>query len=416
MPPTAPPSRIAYLTGQYPLVSLTFIQREIEGLRAQGLDVITCSVRETPANQHPGPAEKEAAAATFYILKAARNPRHLLAAQLSALRNPMRYFRTLSLALRTGAPGLRARLYQLFFFAEATILARHLQAQKVTHLHNHFVTGSATVAMLASELTGIPYSFMLHGPADLFEPYRWRLDEKTARAEFVTTISYFARSQLMFFSDPADWDKIRIVHCGVHPDRYDRPAPAREDDEIRLVFVGRLAPVKGLRVLLEALGPLMAEIPQLRLTLVGDGPDRAVLEQAAAPLGDRVRFTGYLSQAEVAETLQSSDIFVLPSFAEGVPVALMEAMASRKPVIATQVGGVSELVESETNGFVVPPGHVDRLRAAIRTLAQDGALRARMGEAGRATVCAEFDIAKETAWLANLMSGDAPPATPRPDR
>jgi glycosyltransferase involved in cell wall biosynthesis len=214
----------------------------------------------------------------------------------------------------------------------------------------------------------------------------------------------------MFFSDPAHWDKIKIIHCGVDPALYDRPAgpplPARRDDEIRLVFVGRLAPVKGLRVLLAALAQLRDDLPNLHLVLVGDGPDRKTLETAAAPLGDRVTFTGYLSQNEVAQAMQAADICVLPSFAEGVPVVLMEAMASRKPVIATQVAGVGELVEDGVSGFIVPPGDMESLAARIRVLAGDAKLRAQMGKAGRDKVVAEFDIADEVVRLAGLFAGD----------
>ncbi|MFC4671032.1 glycosyltransferase [Seohaeicola nanhaiensis] len=404
--PTLP--KIAYLTGQYPEVSLTFILREVEALRRLGAEVITCSIRRTPPEQHPGRAERAAAASTFHVLEAARKPLGLLAAQAPLLSAPRRYFRALGLALRIRPPGLKALLYQLIFFLEATILARHLVREKVGHLHNHFVFGSATVAMLASELTGIPYSFTLHGPADLLEPYRWRIDEKTARARFVATISHFARSQIMFFSDPAHWDKIRIVHCGVSPERYRAPAeaplPPRQKGEFRLLFVGRLAPVKGLRVLLEALESLSRTMPDLRLILVGDGPDRKALEQAAAPLGERVVFTGYLSQAEVARAMQSCDIVVLPSFAEGVPVVLMEALASRKAVIATRVAGVGELVEEGETGLLVAPGDAGGLGEAIRRLASDPALCAQMGERGAARVAAEFDIATEAARLARLFA------------
>jgi glycosyltransferase involved in cell wall biosynthesis len=409
--------RIAYLTGQYPEVSLTFILREVEALRAMGVDVSTCSIRQTPPEQHPGLVEKEAARTTFHVLKAARNPRHFLAGQLYALTRPRRYLRSFKLALKTRPPGLWALIYQLIFFAEATVLARHLEKEGIQHLHNHFVFGSATVAMLASELTGIPFSFTLHGPADLYEPYRWALAEKTARAKFVSVISHYARSQLMFFSDPEHWDKIRIIHCGVTPDRYD-PAlydnaetpitiPTRHDSEIRLLFVGRLAPVKGLRVLLQALEALRVDLPQLHLVLVGDGPDRANLEAAAADLGDRVSFTGYLSQDQVAHAMQAADIIVLPSFAEGVPVVLMEAFASTKPVIATQVAGVGELVEDGVSGFLVPPGDMDTLAARIRTLAGDPELRARMGQHGAQTVKRDFDITQEAARLATLFAGAA---------
>ncbi|MEO0864474.1 MAG: glycosyltransferase, partial [Pseudomonadota bacterium] len=378
-----------------------------EALRAHGAEVLTCSIRRTPPEQHPGPAEKEAAATTFHVLEQAKNPIRFLAAQSYLFTRPGRYFAALALAWHTRSPGLKAALYQLIFFFEATILARHLERERVDHLHNHFVFGSATVAMLASKLTGIPYSFTLHGPADLFEPYRWRIDEKTARAKFVSTISHFARSQLMFFSDPAHWHKIRIIHCGVRPAIYQDAAPARSDDEIRLLFVGRLAPVKGIRVLFEAVERLADQIPNLRLILVGDGPDRANLERAAQPLGDLVQFTGYKSQAEVADLMQSSDIFVLPSFAEGVPVVLMEAMASARPVIATQVAGVGELVEEGQSGFMVPPGDVESLMARIRILAGDADMRARMGRNGREKVLADFDIETEASRLLRLFADQA---------
>ena len=396
--------RIAYLTGQYPEVSLTFILREVEALRDLGVHVQTCSIRRTPPSQHPGPAEKEAARTTFHVLEAVKNPAKLIAAQGYLISRPGRYLRALRLAWKTRAPGWKAAAYQLVYFAEATILARFLEREKIDHLHNHFTFGAATVAMLARELTGIPYSFMLHGPADLFEPYRWALAEKAARARFVATISHFARAQLMFFSAPEHWHKYHIIHCGVRPSLY-APQTARDDDEVRLIFVGRLAPVKGLRVLFNALASLRDEMPNLRLTLVGDGPDRAGLEEAARDLGDMVRFTGYMSQSEVAEALAGSDICILPSFAEGVPVILMEAFACGLPVIATQVAGVGELVVDGENGLLVPPGDEMRLAESIRHLVAHPEERRKMGEAGRAAVRANFDIEEEARRLLSLFQG-----------
>ncbi|RYH07648.1 glycosyltransferase family 4 protein [Tropicimonas sp. IMCC6043] len=412
--------RIAYLTSQYPTVSHTFILREVETLRRLGAEVLTCSIRRTPPAQHRGPAERDAAATTFNVLQSLRSPRRVLAAQARYLRRPGRYSATLALALRTSGPGLRAWLYQWIYFLEAVMLADHLESERVTHLHNHFTSGCGTVAMLASELSGIPFSLTLHGPADLEEPRRWRLDEKVARARFVAAISHFARSQLMLRSDPTHWPKIRIVHCGVAPARYEAeagdPIPERRDGEIRLLFVGRLAPVKGLRILLEAMGHLMVSLPDLHLVIVGDGPDRAALEAAAAPLGAAVSFTGYLSQDEVASAMQSCDIFVLPSFAEGVPVVLMEALASCRPVIATQVAGVGELVEDGKSGFIVPPGDAATLADRIGRLAADPELRDRMGRHGQAVVRAEFDIETEAARLARLLV-DVPGtgSAPRPE-
>ena len=409
--------KIAYLTGEYPAVSHTFILREIEALRALGADVITCSIRRTPPSQQPGPAEKAAAASTFYVLAAARNPLTLLGAQLAALAAPGRYFSALALAWRTSAPGLKALLWQMFYFAEAAVLARHLAAQGVTHLHNHFGNSSANVALLTSALSGIPFSYTLHGPAEFYEPRRWRLDEKTRHARFVSCISHFCRSQAMYFSDPADWHKLRIIHCGVIPALYERRAtdahatPAKAGTHF--VFVGRVVAVKGLRVLLEAVAQARKAVPDMHLTLVGDGDDRTMLEAEAkaAGLQDTVTFTGYKAQSEVAAILETADVFVLPSFAEGLPVALMEALASETPVIATRVAGVAELVEEGLHGYLVSPGDSDGLAAKMIEMAQDPDARARMGAAGRAKVAREFDVAHEAALLRELFygrGGDAP--------
>jgi len=257
--------------------------------------------------------------------------------------------------------------------------------------------------MLAAHLAQISFSFTLHGPSDLFDAKHWRLDEKIKAARFVSCISYFARSQAMMYVAPEHWEKLHIIHCGVEPERYG--PPTWDDENVELTFVGRLAPVKGLRFLLPAFEEALKTQPNLRLKIIGDGPERAALEAQAAPLKDAVRFTGPLSQADVAAELAKTDVLVLPSFAEGVPVVLMEAMASGKPVIATQVAGVSELVKSGENGLVIPPGHSAALKDAILALAADPEGRRRMGQAGRETVEAGFNIQKEASRLAALLEG-----------
>ena len=407
------PQRIAYLTSRFPAVSHTFILREVEALRDMGFEICTCSIRRPGPEELQGAAEQAAAGCTFYVLSAARNPWTLLAAQAQLLTRPKRYFSALWLALKTGSPGLRALVYQLFYFAEATILARHLQQQNVRHLHNHFADVSANVAMLTAELADIPFSYTLHGPIVLYEPKRWRLDAKTARARFVACISHFARSQAMYFSDPEHWPKLRIVHCGVTPELYDRPATSKEAGT-HMVFVGRLAPIKGVRVLLEAFETARQTRPDLTLSLVGDGDDRAHLEKVAAPLGSSVRFLGYRSQDEVADILANADALVLPSFAEGLPVVLMEALAAGKPVVCTQVAGVSELVEDGVNGYLVPAGDAESLADRIGRISDDPGRSRRMGEAGRTKVKEEFNVRKEAARIAALFQGTGG-TRPRPD-
>lgn len=402
--------KIAYLTGEYPAVSHTFILREVAALRRLGLEVQTCSVRRPGPEHLRGPEEKSEAETTFYVLQAARNPGVMTRALAQALSRPGLFFATLKRAWSLRAPGAKAALYQLFYFVEAVVLAQHLRSQGIDRLHNHFAGPSASVSMLAAKLAGIPYSFTLHGPADLAEPARWKLGEKVAEADFVATISHYARSQAMLMSAPEHWSKLKIIHCGVTPALYDR-GPLPQGAGLHLVFVGRLAPVKGLRVLMEAMGQI--ETPDVRLTIVGDGTERAALEAMAVPLGEAVVFTGYQSQDEVAQILARSDAFILPSFAEGVPVVLMEAMAAGRPVIATRITGVPELVEDGVSGNLVAPGDAQALARAIEALAARHD-RAEMGQAGRAKVLAAFDIDGEAARLAALFSGTTGPAL-RPD-
>lgn len=399
------PGPIAYLTSEYPKVSHTFIQREVEGVRAHGMDVITCSVRKPSTSDLTGPEEEEAFKDTYYILAAAKSPLTLIGAHVSLLLGqPVKYFQALALAWRTRAPGIRNSLYQLFYFAEAGVLARHLQHKKVSHLHTHFANSGCSVAMLTSEMSGIPFSFMMHGPSEFFETDRWRLDEKVARARFVACISHFCRSQLMLFSDKAHWSKLHIVHCALNPDFYDRTNLERRPGK-HILFIGRLSGVKGAPILLEALAALRAKHPDLSLTFVGDGPERLELEAKtdALKMREAVTFAGFRSQDEVAKYLAKADIFALPSFAEGVPVVLMEAMASKVPVVTTRIAGIAELVEDGVSGLLVSPGDVEGLVECLDQLLNDHDSRARMGEAGRQFVLSEFNIKTETARLNGLF-------------
>ena len=400
--------KLAYLTGEYPRASDTFIQREVAALRDLGHEVLTCSIRTTGAEHLVGPEQRAEHASTFKVIGAAKNPLRLLKAHLGCALRPGRYLGALRLAWRTAPKGFKGRLYNLIYFLEAAVLADRLKREGVAHLHNHIAKASCTVAMLASELSGIPYSFTIHGPDIFFEPHHWRIDEKTARARFVACISEYCRSQLMCFADAAHWDKLHIVHCGIDPVRYDTAPHTGQT----LLFVGRLAGVKGVPILLDAVTTLKARHPQLRLALIGDGPERAALEERAKPLGETVVFLGYQGQSEVAEALSQSDVFVLPSFAEGVPVVLMEAMAAGVPVVATQIAGIPELVTQWENGVLVPPGDAPALAQAIEQLLASPDQRRVMGAVGRATVESEFNIHIEAARLSHLFTayaeGDSP--------
>jgi glycosyltransferase involved in cell wall biosynthesis len=261
--------------------------------------------------------------------------------------------------------------------------------------------------MLASSLSNIPFSFTLHGPTEFFAPEAWRLDEKIARASIVICISHFARSQAMIFSDPGHWHKLHIVHCGVTPERYE--GPAREGRSgLKLLFVGRWTPLKGLRVLFGALEDVRRVQQDISLIVIGDGPDRPWVESEARRIGG-IELLGFRSQSEVASALIGADALVLPSFAEGLPVVIMEALAAGCPVIATRVAGVGELVEDKVCGLLVAPGDQDGLTNAILELAEKPELRRRMGEVGQTRVRENFDSKLEAAKLLSLFGRSVTP-------
>jgi len=395
--------RIAYLTGMYPRATDTFIQREVSVLRQKGLEVYTFSVRR-PGDEHiVGPEQKTEREQTFYILPP--NPITLVWSHLILLfTSPGRYLKALALAWSTNQPGLRGTLYQLFYFAEAGILAQQIRAKQIQHLHNHIADSCCTVAMLAAELGGFTFSFTMHGPYIFFEPYRWRIDQKITRSLFVICISHFCRSQGMLFAPTDTWNRLHIVHCGVDPALFN--LVSHNQPGKRLLYVGRLSAAKGLPILLESLVMLKSSHPEIILTVVGDGEDRAELEQMTArlELNDNVKFVGYQSQAKVREYMQETDVFVLPSFAEGVPVSLMEAMAAGVPVVTTQIAGVSELVENGVSGYIVPPGDSTTLAERIKILLTEPQRRNQFGVAGREKVETEFNLNHEVARLYRVMT------------
>lgn len=397
--------KIAYLTGEYPRVSDTFIQREVAALRGMGHTVMTCSMRRTPAAQHVGPEQRAEAAQTFVVLDAVRQVIPLIVAHaVMFAASPWRYGAAFLLALRTARPGVKGLIYQLIYFLEAAVLAHFMRRNEIEHLHNHIAKSSCSVAMITSALSGIPFSFTLHGSDIFYEPYTWRLDAKIQAAQFVACISEFCRSQAMAFSPPEAWDKLHIIHCGVEPERY-ADAPVVSFDPPKALFVGRLATIKGLSVLLRALEDVVRRHPKFELTIIGDGPDRARLEALArsAALEGHVHFVGSQSQEAVAQAMREASFFVLSSFAEGVPVVAMEALAAARPVIATHVAGVPELVTHGQMGYLVAPGDHAALSAAICDLISDPDRAADMGAAGQAKVQSEFDARSEAARLSQLF-------------
>jgi glycosyltransferase involved in cell wall biosynthesis len=294
--------------------------------------------------------------------------------------------------------------YHLIYLAEACRIVPWLCAFGALRIHAHFGTNSTEVAMLARALGGPPYSFTAHGPDEFMKELG--LSEKIHRAAFVIAISCFGRSQLYMRSQYADWPKIKIVHCGLENAFYDGDC-APSGFASRLVCVGRLSEAKGQFLLLEAAARLVAKGINFELVLAGDGPMRDELERLIVKFGltHQIRITGWISGAEVRDEILAARALVLPSFAEGLPVVIMEAMALRRPVLATYVAGIPELVLPGENGWLFPAGSVDELATAMEDcLAKSPEDLQAMGNAGYNRVVARHSIDTEAAKLAEFFS------------
>ena len=395
--------RLAYLTSQYPAASHTFIRREIEALRARGAEIETFSVRSPAADEAQAEADREEAQKTYYILL--QSARDFLAAHLGALlTGPGQYLRTLVLALGHRAPGARGLLLAFAHFAESVLLARELKRRRVQHLHNHFANSAATVGLLASRFLGIGWSFTMHGISETDYPAGLLLGRKIEAARMVACVSYFGRAQGMRLVSSNHWDKMHVVRCGLPFDRLPLRVAGRKNTET-LICVGRLSPEKGQAGLLRAFAQLRERHEDVRLRLVGDGPDRNALEALAAELGltDRLTFLGRLNENDTLAEIAESDLLVLPSFMEGLPIVLMEAMALGVPVVASRVAGIPELVEDESAGLLFAPSDWGGLARCIERLLTDGPLRKSLAEQGKRKVLAEFDAQASAKVLTGLF-------------
>jgi glycosyltransferase involved in cell wall biosynthesis len=406
--------RIAYLASRYPAVSHTFIQREVAGLREQGVAIDTFAIRRAQPDEVLSRADEAEARAVYALLPVRAT--HLVRAHLRALvRHPHAYRATLAEALRLAPAGVRGAVWQLFYFGEAVILWDRCRRTGAGHVHAHFANVGSDVALLAAHLgreAGAgprSWSLTMHGSTEFYDVPRFRLAEKARSAAFVACVSDFTRSQMMLFLEEEHWPKLALVRCGVDPERFRaRDGAGRVDDgdgPVRVLAVGRLVGGKGFALLLDALHALVERGRDVTLTVVGDGPSRVHLHDQAARLGlgDRVAWLGAVGQDEIRDRYARADVFCLPSFAEGVPVVLMEAMAMEVPVVATRIAGIPELIADGETGLLVTPGRVDELAAALLRLADDAGLRARLGRAGRAAVLDGYDVARWTSVLRKLL-------------
>lgn len=395
--------RIAYFINQYPKVSHSFIRREILALERQGFEIERIALRGWDAElvDQEDALEQQR---TRYVLQGGFMPL-LLTSFGVFVTSPGRFFSALGLALRMGWRAERPLPYHLIYLAEACRILPWLKSFDATHVHAHFGTNSAEVVMLAHALGGPPYSFTVHGPDEFDKPQFLGVGEKVRRSAFVVAVSSYGRSQLYRWIECAHWPKVKVVHCGLEP-AFHNVAPVPPPAAPRLVCIGRLCEQKGQLLLIEAAHRLDRKGIKFEMVLVGDGEMRAEVEKLIARFGlaRRVWITGWISSDQVRREILASRGLVLPSFAEGLPMVIMEAMALRRPVLATCVAGIPELVRPGENGWLFPAGDVCELAAAMKDFLSRSADELRvMGEAAHARVLERHSIDTEAAKLAGFF-------------
>lgn len=395
--------KIAYLVTQYPKVSHSFIRREIQALERRGVDVMRISIRGWD-DELVDEADLQERTRTAYVLRKGV-PGLIAQIVMVALAAPLRFITALGLALNMSKDAERSLPYHFAYLAEACWIVPRLRRSGARHLHAHFGTNSAEVAMLVHELCGIPYSFTVHGPDEFDSPKGIGLGEKIRRSAFAIAVSNFGRSQMLRWIEQEHWHKVRVVHCGLERAFHDVPAtPVPESP--RLVCVGRLSAQKGQLLLIEAAAVLARSGLKFELVLAGDGEMRAEIESAILRhrIGHCVSITGWVDSDRVRQEIQAARMLVLPSFAEGLPVVIMEAMALRRPVVTTFVAGIPELVIPEENGWLVPAGSVGDLVRVLKTcLSTPLTVLDEMGERARERVLKRHDIDAEAARLAGYF-------------
>jgi glycosyltransferase involved in cell wall biosynthesis len=399
--------RIAYLINQYPKVSHSFIRREIRALERQGFQIIRIALRGWDGELVDAEDRREREC-TRYVLREG-GPSLLMAVARMMLQRPSRLLRALRLTWHMGRRAERPLAVHLVYLAEACMIEPWLRAAGVQHVHAHFGTNSAEVAMLIHALGGPRWSFTVHGPEEFDKALLIGLPEKIRQCAFAVAISSYGRSQLYRLVDYEHWFKVKVVHCGLETAYHAVPMPPFPTSR-RLICVGRLCEQKGQLLLLEAAARIAERGARFELVLAGDGELRTEIEAMIKryKLQGRVRITGWISGDEVRSEILAAQALVLPSFAEGLPVVIMEAMTLRRPVISTFVGGIPELVHHGEHGWLIPAGDKEALAYAMQACIEappDKLMR--MGEAAHERALDRHNLDMQAIRLAKLFHDSA---------
>lgn len=397
--------KIAYLISQYPATSHTFILQEVTALKKKGLHLSVASIN-SPDRIYDKltKEEKEESQQTFYVKK-----QGIVGATFALLYvllfHPIGFIKGVYTCFKLCGWDLAELVYHFFYLCEAFIIGKWMEKKKLKNLHVHFGMAVSTVALLVSKVFPIKFSMTIHGPDEFYEVDKNHLCEKIAEADFITTIGYYAQSQLMRLSDREYWHKFEVAPLGIDIEKF-TPAPKRiSPSVVEILSVGRLVPMKGYSLLITAFSQIDQTKHPARLTIVGTGPEKKKLETQIFDLGltGKVTMTGQLNHPQVEKMYNEADIFVLSSFSEGIPIVLMEAMAKEIPCVSTFVNGIPELIQHDIDGYLVAPSDVAGLKAILEKLISDYNLRQRYATSGRQRVTQKYNLKTNTDKLADIF-------------
>jgi colanic acid/amylovoran biosynthesis glycosyltransferase len=394
--------RLLYLIGQFPAINHSYLLAEIKHLREFGVDASVASI--SSPDRPPDKLsvdEREESQRTYYV-KSVPTLKVAFLNVMEFVRHPLRYLRGLCFAIRLSRGSFARIVYQLAYFAEAVLVGRHMRERHLSHVHASF---SATVSLIVVRTFPVTMSFGVYGFGELHNPSETQLEERIKGAVFVRSISRHGIGQLMLSCDRKEWPKLVYVPLGIDASQF-MPTPARNaSSTANILCVGRLAPEKGQALLLEAAAIVLASGQHMKLCFVGDGPDRTWLEFRAAELGiaSSVEFAGWVGQDQLMARYADTDLFVLPSLAEGIPMVLMEAMAMEIPCVAPRITGIPELIEDGVDGMLYTVADVQELSTRIRQLLESTERRTQIGTQARHRVVQDYDMRRNTERFASVL-------------
>ncbi len=392
--------KVAYLISEYPKRSHTFIRREIAELRRRGVDIHVLAIRRPELSELLCEHDWVDYRDTTPILPTTLF--HLLKVHLGYLLfNPIRYIKTIVAAFKHRNRGIKSITWSLFYFAEAILLVDQLKKQNIYHLHVHFANAGANLGYLVSIFNNCTWSMTLHGLSDFTYPALPLLGDKLKSVSFANCISNYGRAHALLAVDSEHWHKIFISRCGIELRDLPNIVEYKKNKIFNIICVGRLSSEKAHLGLIEAFSQVLQKIDNVKLTLLGDGPEREKIEEKIKEyaIENKVTLLGHVSEESVLVKLANADLAVSSSLMEGIPIALMEAMALKVPVVAPRIAGIPELVDDNISGLLFTPTDWAEMAEKMIQLIENDTLRERLIKNGHEKVLAQYTITKSIVPL-----------------